>query len=314
MAQNRRYENSTSSYNSCLEVAALQSYIRTICSEVRDDAAVKSSTDIWTELFTDTGAGTLVRRGQKVITASKLSEITDAELLKQTLVRDREALDARQTAERYVDFLGQNAFTAFYDDSMEGLAIILPPASGAKPQLAQLSTLTLSKAAWLTNLSDNLFATIKREFPKLMWTVKQDDENLTWFFDKADGSLTREGEVLFWYGLDSGDDVRDLMLEFNKHGREMFGDTNLEAKFAKAARRAGEILGGTAAGKTQRRLYSTTRTITTRSSGFPSPQPNHSSSPSARGHATMATTNPNPPFGSKNASNRVPARVALIGS
>lgn len=292
----------------------MQSYTQTTCREVCIEHVVEGSADDFKELFTDTGAGTLVRRGQKVITASKVSEITDPELLKQTLVRDREALDARQTAERYVDFLGQNDFTAFYDDSMEGLAIILPPASGAKPQLAQLSTLTLSKAAWLTNLSDNLFATIKREFPKLMWTVKQDDENLTWFFDKADGSLTREGEVLFWYGLDSGDDVRDLMLEFNKHGREMFGDTNLEAKFAKAARRAGEILGGPAAGKTQRRLYSTSRAIPTRSSGFLSPQLKHISPTSSRGYATTATTNPNPPFGAKNASNRVPARVALIGS
>lgn len=270
--------------------------------------------DKYIELFTDTGAGTLVRRGQKVNTASNISEIKDVELLKQTLVREREALDARQTAERYVEYLGQNPFTAFHDDSMEGLAIVLPPTSGAKPQLAQLSTLTLSKAAWLTNLSDNLFATIKREFPKLMWTVKQDDENLTWFFDKADGSLTREGEVLFWYGLDSGDDVRDLMLEFNKHGRDMFGDINLEAKFAKAARRAGEILGGTAASTTQRRSYSTSGTLSSMTSTRPTRQSQRLLSPSSRTYATTTTTNPNPPFGARNASNRVPARVALIGT
>ena len=250
-------------------------------------------------------------------TVSKLSELKDFELLKQTLVREREALDARQTAERYVDFLGQRDFTAFYDDGMEGLAVVLPPGSDSKgPQLAQLSTLTLSKAAWLTNLSDNLFETIKRHFPKLMWTVKQDDENLTWFFDKADGSLTREGEVLFWYGLESGDDVRALMIDFQKHGRDMFGDTNLDTKFAKAARRAGEILGGATAQMAQKRAYTTLSTPTSSRSYPRRSQPLHAQTlpSSSRSYTTSSTTNPNPPFGARNATNSVPAKVALIGT
>ena len=247
-------------------------------------------------------------------TASKLSDFKDLELLKQTLVRDREALDARQTVERYVEFLGEKEFTAFYDDSMEGLAIVLP-AHGERnvPQLAQLSTLTLSRAAWLTNLSDNLFETIKKHFSKLMWTVKQDDENLTWFFDKADGSLTRDGEVLFWYGLESGDDVRDLMIEFNKHGREILGDINLESKLAKAARRAGEILGGNSG--QQKRAYSTTSCSIPTSIVLRPLRRTQSQAPviSSRPYATVTTTNPNPPFGVKNATNSVPAKVALIG-
>ena len=274
--------------------------------------AVIHPADLQKELFTDSGAGTLVRRGHKVNKTSKVSDFEDVELFKQTLVRDREALDARQTVERYVDFLGEREFTAFHDDGMEGLAIVLPTPSDSKgPQLAQLSTLTLSRAAWLTNLSDNLFDNIKRAFPKLMWTVKQDDENLTWFFDKADGSLTREREVLFWYGLESGDDVRDLILEFNKHGRDIFGDINLESKLAKAARRAGEILGG---GAQQRRAYATIAaqpSVTGALRGARGSQGGRM--PSSRSYATAATTNPNPPFGTRNATNSVPAKVALIG-
>ena len=211
-----------------------------------------------------------------------------------------------------MEFLKKREFTAFYDDGMEGLAIILPPSSDVKgPQLAQLSTLSLSKAAWLTNISDNLFATVKRHFPKLMWTVKQDDENLTWFFDKADGSLTKDGEVLFWYGLKSGDDVRDLMIEFNKHGRDIFGDTNLDTKFARAARKASEILGGPGASKPQKRSYSTSSLPLSSSARRLSPV--SSKPPPSRSYATAATTNPNPPFGKKNATNKTPARVALIG-
>ncbi|KAG8528771.1 uncharacterized protein KY384_006459 [Bacidia gigantensis] len=248
------------------------------------------------KLFTDSGA--------------------DLDLLKQTLVRDREALDARQTVDRYVDFLNEGEFTAFHDDGLEGLAVVLPSSATTKgPQLAQLSTLTLSRAAWLTNLSDNLFATIKKTFPKLMWTVKQDDENLTWFFDKADGSITRQGEVLFWYGIENGDDARDLMVEFLKHGRDIFGDINLESKMSKAAGRAGEILGGTTNSQ-QRRSYSTVGGL--RAQGFPTSRPRLSTlniwNQSKKSYATSTTTNPNPPFGKKNATNSVPAKVALIGA
>ena len=85
-----------------------------------------------------------------------------------------------------------------------------------------------------------------RDFPKLAWTVKQDDENLTWFSEKADGSIARQGEVLFWYGIDSPDEVRELMSEFVQHGRQMFGDVNLESQLHRAASAADRIRAGAA--------------------------------------------------------------------
>ncbi|MBE7181606.1 MAG: acetylglutamate kinase, partial [Terriglobus roseus] len=46
------------------------------------------------ELFTDTGAGTLIRRGNKLRTASSIEEFGDAEKLKEVLIRDRAGLDS----------------------------------------------------------------------------------------------------------------------------------------------------------------------------------------------------------------------------
>ena len=91
-----------------------------------------------------------------------------------------------------------------------------------------------------------MFASIKKDFPRLLWTVKQDDENLTWFFDKADGSLSRDGDVLFWYGAESADEIKQLVTDFGKHGRKMLSDVTSEShhhippasslhKFGKAA-------------------------------------------------------------------------------
>lgn len=198
--------------------------------------AIIHPADLQKELFTDSGAGTLIRRGNKVHVNTKISQFDDIEKLKEVLVRDREGLDAKAVVDRYVESLEHREFKAFFDEAMSALAIVLPPHDGAS--IAQLATFSVSKAAWLANLSDNIMTSIKKEFPKLMWTVKQDDENLTWFFDKADGSLCRHDEVLFWTGIESGDEVKELMVEFGKHGRQMFGDQNLESRLNRAARAA----------------------------------------------------------------------------
>ncbi|KAH8811618.1 hypothetical protein F5884DRAFT_282458 [Xylogone sp. PMI_703] len=262
--------------------------------------------DLQKELFTDTGAGTLIRRGSKLSTATDLSQFQDIEKLKDVLVRDREGLDARAVVERYVDSLKTQEFKAYFDDPLDALAIVVPPNSTSS--LARLATFTITKAGWLTNVADNVFSAIKKDHPKLVWTVKEDDENLTWFFDKADGSLSKDGEVMFWYGVDSSEEVNELMSEFAKHGRSMLGDHNLEARLHRAARAASGMSASIKPAQQQARAFSST-------ARRPSPRyikGTKSSALSPRGYAT--TTNPNPPFGNKNASNTTPARVALIGA
>ena len=108
---------------------------------------------------------------------TKLSQFEDVETLKKVLVRDREALDAAATVDRYVQHLGQRDFKAYFDEPMEALAIVLPPQDGSS--MAQLATFAITRAGWLTNVADNVFAAILRDNPKLVWTVKSDDENLT---------------------------------------------------------------------------------------------------------------------------------------
>lgn len=271
--------------------------------------AIIHPADLQKELFTDSGAGTLIRRGNKVHINSKISDFPDLNQLKDVLVRDREGLDARAVVDRYVKDLQTKSFKAYCDEPMEALAIVMPPSDGTS--LAHLATLTITRQGWLTNVADNIFAGIRKDFPKLMWTVKEDDENLTWFFDKADGSFSRDGEVLFWYGLETTDEVKELMVEFQKHGREMFGGINLESKLQKAARAAAGLASSAAqsVGLNQARAYTTSaRTLQ------PTRRPKISASSVAASRTYATTTNPNPPLGSKNSSNEKPSRVAIIGA
>ncbi|TVY75679.1 Protein arg-6 [Lachnellula suecica] len=271
--------------------------------------AIIHPADLQKELFTDSGAGTLIRRGNKLSTATDLSQFESVQKVKDVLVRDREGLDAKATIDRYVDGLKDKEFKAYFDEPMDAFAIVLPPSSTSS--LANLATLTITKAGWLTNVADNVFASIKKDQPKLVWTVKEDDENLTWFFDKAEGSLSKDGEVMFWYGIENGDEVKQLMTEFTKHGRSMLGDANLEARLHRAAKEASlgfSAQRDAAPQRQQARAFST-------SARRPVAKTSRVSRPiisSSRGYAT--TTNPNPPFGAKNSSNTQPAKVALIGA
>ncbi|EED15425.1 acetylglutamate kinase, putative [Talaromyces stipitatus ATCC 10500] len=261
--------------------------------------AIIHPADLQKELFTDSGAGTMIRRGNKVHIKSSLSEFEDLAALKEVLIRDREGLDAKATVDRYVEGLKDRPFKAYFDEPMDALAVVLPQQDST---FAHLATFTITKAGWLTNVADNVFTSIKKDFPKLVWTVKADDENLTWFFDKADGSLSRDGDVLFWYGLEDGDEVKQLVLEFTKNGRQMFGDYNLEARLHRAAQAALNI----GKGGQQKRSYSTYRTNALQSYRM--------GNQGASGRRSYSTTNPNPPLGEKNISNTRPSKVALIGA
>ncbi len=290
--------------------------------------AIIHPADLQKELFTDTGAGTLIRRGNKVRCYTAISQFEDMEAFKRVLVRDREALDARATVDQYVGFLSKREFKAYSDDPMDCLGIILPPQDGAS--MAQLATFTTTKAGWLTNVSDNVFAQMLRDFPKLMWTVKVDDEHLTWFFDKSEGSLTRGQEVLFWTGIEGSQELSRIVSAFSQHGRELFGDINLESKLQKAATAAMNL------GRTQQqaRAYSTASRVSNvsceqkhghkttfgtlsrpyaTSRGLTHGRTTYTGT-LTRSYATAQTTNPNPPFGNRSASNTKPARVALIGA
>lgn len=271
--------------------------------------AIIHPADLQKELFTDSGAGTLIRRGNKLLTATSLAEMGDRSKLKEVLVRDREVRDARATVDRYLEFLEGRKFKSYYDESMKALAVVLNPV--ADEGYSTLATLTITKSGWLSNVADNLFAAIKKENPSLVWTVKADDENLTWFFDKADGSIVRGNDVMFWYGIAPGDNLNKLMTEFTAQGRAMLGESNLESRLHRAAQIAsGNLKAHFASGSVanQARGYSTLarRPVmgTARSGAF--------AARATRGYAT--TTNPNPPYGKKHASNDQRSRVALIGA
>lgn len=202
--------------------------------------AIIDPSDLQKELFTDVGGGTLIRRGSRVSQAKSLSDFPDIEKLKGALLSGQAGLDAEAVVERFVNLLKEKDFTAYYDDAMQCLAIVMPQ---GEDKAAILTTLNITKNGWLSNMAENMFAAIKRDHPSLVWTVSEDDENLTWFFEKADGSFNKNGSVLFYYGHDlHSDALKPIYNNFVAHGRAMLGDAGLEARLRQAAQTASKSL------------------------------------------------------------------------
>jgi len=267
--------------------------------------AIIAPADLEKELFTDSGAGTLIRRGNKVHVATSLAEIKDIDQLKKALVRDRETSDEDNAVDQLVKTLERKEFRAYFDGPMEALAIVFPP--NEQSSFAQLATFTISRDGWLTKVANNVFASIQKDYPRLTWTVKANDENLTWFYDHADGSLRESdnGEILFWYGDEGTEQAAKLMDEFRARGRLMLGSVDFEPRPHKVARKTSSMPSPVTG------IHQQVRALSTSTSTRPCAA---ASRPPMRARTYATTTNPNPPIGAKNATNSTPARVALIGA
>ncbi|CUM65261.1 uncharacterized protein PRCAT00002894001 [Priceomyces carsonii] len=172
--------------------------------------AIIDVNDLQKELFTDSGAGTLIRRGYKLINRNSLKEFGNPDLLRSALLRDPEIKSGKLSVASYLKFLESTKFKSYGDEPLEVLAIVVNE-DGKVPLLDKFLS---SKTGWLNNVTDNIFNSIKNDFKSLCWIVNENDSNLSWYFSKSDGSFAKNGEILFWYGLKI-DEVSKLIKDFD---------------------------------------------------------------------------------------------------
>ncbi|QGI75260.1 unnamed protein product [Fusarium fujikuroi] len=177
------------------------------------------------ELFTDSGAGTLIRLGNRTRKTSSIKELNDIKKLEAASNSSSDSLDIAAIVDQYASVLAEKEFTAYYDDAMHCMAIVMPQNQGT----AILAGLFTTKSGWLNGTMENIFTGIKKDYPALAWAVSERDENLTWFFEQADGSFHNDGRVLFYYGTDMHSVALSSVYENFVSGRASLGDFNLES-------------------------------------------------------------------------------------
>ncbi|KAJ7769177.1 acetylglutamate kinase ARG6 [Mycena maculata] len=177
--------------------------------------AVISASMLQKELFTDSGAGTLIRRGYKLFKHNSIESL-GADRFRQVIHdRDPEVLSGFQSVTGVLNEMKNTPYTIYGDEPLDVVALVSHP-PGEVPVLTKLLA---SRAGVLNNVMDNVFSAIKKDHRKLFWTAQADDENRGWHFERADGSFTRAGKSLFWYGVQDVKEVESIVRDFEEKGR-----------------------------------------------------------------------------------------------
>ncbi|KAG2074443.1 bifunctional acetylglutamate kinase/N-acetyl-gamma-glutamyl-phosphate reductase [Suillus decipiens] len=177
--------------------------------------AVISADNLQRELFTDSGAGTLIRRGYRLFKHNSIESV-GADRFRQVIHdRDPEVQSGVSSVTSVLSDLQKTPYTIYGDEPLDAVAIVTHP-EGEVPIMTKLLA---SRSGVLNNVVDNVFNAIKKDHRKLFWTAKVDDDNRSWHFERADGSFTRAGKSLFWYGVQDVAEVQKIVKDFEAKGR-----------------------------------------------------------------------------------------------
>ncbi|XBW37539.1 hypothetical protein QEN19_003119 [Hanseniaspora menglaensis] len=164
--------------------------------------------DLQKELFTDSGAGTLVRRGYKLIERSSLKEFgSSLDSLRSALARSG---SSEESVSCYLTKLNQREFKVFSNEPNDVLAIVLTD----NEEVPKLDKFLCTQQGWLNKVTDNVFNLLKKKYTKLQWIVDERDPNIAFHYAHSEGSYLKDGKVLFWYGADDLSTVTGLITKF----------------------------------------------------------------------------------------------------
>lgn len=177
--------------------------------------AIISTDMLQKELFTDAGAGTLIRRGYKLYKQPAAEAIASTQLRQIFDERDPEVISGKKSVAEIFGEMKQTPHTVYGDEPFDVVAVVSHP-EGETPVMTKFLP---SRNGVLNKTVDNVFDSIKKDHKRLFWTAQADDENRAWHFERADGSFTRAGRSLFWYGVPDVKQVEKIVEGFENSGR-----------------------------------------------------------------------------------------------
>lgn len=151
--------------------------------------SITSPENLVRELFTHKGAGTLVRRGERIRRYDSLEGIDRARL--SGLVE--QSFGRKLTAD-YFDV--KSIFRIYLSDSYRATAILTE--EGGIPYLDKFA---VTGEAQGEGIGASLWHSITRDNDSLFWRSRLENEINPWYFQQSTGSYKTDPWVVFWYGL-----------------------------------------------------------------------------------------------------------------
>lgn len=162
----------------------------------RSSVSITSPDHLARELFTHRGAGTLIRRGERVEAHESLDEIDQARLAELVATCFGRALAP--------DYFEQRAFRRIYvSESYRATAIVT-----AEAGLPYLDKFAVTQKAQGEGLGGSVWARVRADQPQLFWRSRRDNPINPWYFEQSEGSYRQGPWAVFWYGLGDFDQAR----------------------------------------------------------------------------------------------------------
>lgn len=173
--------------------------------------SIISADHLHKELFTHSGAGTLIRRGNKIFKETDLTKLDVDRLRKLLQSNNQEIADGSNSVAKYLSGLQDKKAVMYGDEAYEVFAVV-----SNNSEFPVLEELVASESAVLNNVTENIWNIIKKDYPTLIWACYQDDPNKSWFFERCQGSYSLNGRILFWYGIQDVNKVESIINQFKE--------------------------------------------------------------------------------------------------
>jgi acetylglutamate kinase len=173
------------------QIAALLAELPDTCS-----VSITSPDQLARELFTHGGAGTLVRRGERVLCHQSFAQV-DRDRLRALL----ETCFGRQLAAGY--FENKSCHRVYLSEGYRATAILT-----LEQGLVYLDKFAVTRKAQGEGLGGSVWARMRRENPALFWRAQSSNEINPWYFQQSDGSYRTDKWTVFWYGLRDFGDIK----------------------------------------------------------------------------------------------------------
>jgi len=151
--------------------------------------SITSPSHLARELFTHRGAGTLLRRGERVLSYEGFNDI-DTQRLRGLL----ESCFGRKLDEDY--FETRHCHRLYVTEQYRATAVITR--EGGLPYLDKFAVTTKAQGE---GLGGSVWSRVRRDHGKLFWRAQSNNEVNGWYFQQADGTHRSDGWTVFWYGM-----------------------------------------------------------------------------------------------------------------
>lgn len=158
--------------------------------------SITKPSELAKELFTHKGSGTLVRRGERVLQASRWDELD--------LARLRGLIDSafgRKLVDGYFD---NTRLKQAYVSENYRAAIVLIEANDGRTYLDKFAVLDDAQGE---GLGRAVWQVMREQNPSVFWRSRHGNPVNPFYYSESDGCLKQEKWKVFWYGMDGFDEI-----------------------------------------------------------------------------------------------------------